>query len=700
MKVKITEQPTKVTVDEQNNMVIVSSVGVQGPAGEGVPTAGLTDQVLAKASNDDYDTEWVDQTGGGGQVDSVVGGTGIDVDSSDPENPEVSLDSATQSSLSLADSALQNLSGLDTDDLAEGTTNLYDQPPEPGGLGFRDEHLDQWYADINDPTTDPTDLIIIGDSITVYDWVDLFENQIATRYNKRTGNTACPTVGFKHASSTTTFATMRLPNIQGTNTTLGFAGYGVNMTNGQACSGTYNCDGVFVLWKQNTGTLTVKDGGAGGTTVATIDTSEGTGASNITSIDLGTFGSKEIWIGSTGATTLEGIYPTVGNRTSGIRVWRCGHATYTSQSFSSQQTRAYDFIEKIKAFTGREPHVIVATGYNDSETNYESWVTTLLQGVKARTDGSVALWVAWGQGNGLIRSQIARTVSESLDVALIDSGKALGDVSNGANAMNLSPDQAHPNRNGAIAIMLHTLAIMTGDPVGTLATLNNHQFEHRGTLDLDRGSLGRMAVSEFATIPVMVSYKDSADALPELLFASSPLSTIVGVSGPALMFGPGGNDGPDTILHRASSGILSLTGSLNLAEGKRVTVNDIDITPRILTAILANGGAVLTTGEVKRARISVPYSCMIVAWRITSLDDTSGSCVLDIWKNTFANYPATNADSITASAKPTLTTDTKAESTTLTGWTVNLDAGDCLGFEVESATDVMDIKLELFVEPR
>lgn len=34
--------------------------------GEGVPAGGTTGQVLAKASNTDYDTEWVDQSGGGG----------------------------------------------------------------------------------------------------------------------------------------------------------------------------------------------------------------------------------------------------------------------------------------------------------------------------------------------------------------------------------------------------------------------------------------------------------------------------------------------------------------------------------------------------------------------------------------------------------------------------------------------------------
>lgn len=44
--------------------------GPQGPAGQGVATGGTTAQVLAKASNTDYDTHWV--TGGGGGSGTVT----------------------------------------------------------------------------------------------------------------------------------------------------------------------------------------------------------------------------------------------------------------------------------------------------------------------------------------------------------------------------------------------------------------------------------------------------------------------------------------------------------------------------------------------------------------------------------------------------------------------------------------------------
>ena len=49
-----------------------------------MPTGGTTGQVLAKKSNSNYDTEWVNQSGGGGAVDSVNGQTGtVVLDASD-----------------------------------------------------------------------------------------------------------------------------------------------------------------------------------------------------------------------------------------------------------------------------------------------------------------------------------------------------------------------------------------------------------------------------------------------------------------------------------------------------------------------------------------------------------------------------------------------------------------------------------------
>ena len=69
--------PISVPITLAPDVIISVDVAAVGPAGIGIPMGGLDGQVLAKASNTSYDTEWVDQSGGGGAVDSVNGQTGV-----------------------------------------------------------------------------------------------------------------------------------------------------------------------------------------------------------------------------------------------------------------------------------------------------------------------------------------------------------------------------------------------------------------------------------------------------------------------------------------------------------------------------------------------------------------------------------------------------------------------------------------------
>lgn len=48
------------------------ATGATGANGEGVATGGTTGQILAKASNTNFDTEWVDNTGGSGVSEALV----------------------------------------------------------------------------------------------------------------------------------------------------------------------------------------------------------------------------------------------------------------------------------------------------------------------------------------------------------------------------------------------------------------------------------------------------------------------------------------------------------------------------------------------------------------------------------------------------------------------------------------------------
>lgn len=101
-----------------------------------------------------------------------------------------------------------------------------------------------------------------------------------------------------------------------------------------------------------------------------------------------------------------------------------------------------------------------------------------------------------------------------------------------------------------------------------------------------------------------------------------------------------------------------------------------------LAFVIDGGGSAITTGV--KGDIAVDFNATIQ--QVTLLADQSGSIVIDIWKDTYANYPPTVADTITASAKPTISSTTKAKDSTLTGWTTTITAGDTLRFNVDSIT--------------
>jgi hypothetical protein len=93
------------------------------------------------------------------------------------------------------------------------------------------------------------------------------------------------------------------------------------------------------------------------------------------------------------------------------------------------------------------------------------------------------------------------------------------------------------------------------------------------------------------------------------------------------------------------------------------------------------GGEAITTGT--KGYAVVPFACTIQSWSVVA--DQSGSIVLDVWKHTAV---PTNSNTITASAKPTLSAAQLAVAQAATGWTTAVSANDVLGFEVESAATV------------
>ncbi len=144
----------------------------------------------------------------------------------------------------------------------------------------------------------------------------------------------------------------------------------------------------------------------------------------------------------------------------------------------------------------------------------------------------------------------------------------------------------------------------------------------------------------------------------------------------------------DLIVGTGASGILET----KTASQSRIAIG---VNTAAVNCIVDGNDAVIAVGAVK-GHVYIPFDCTITGWEIVASE--SGDMVVDIWKDTFANYPPLNvSDSITGTAKPTLTASDKATSTTLTDWVTSLNEGDYLKVEVESNSAITWFTLVLRV---
>lgn len=117
--------------------------------------------------------------------------------------------------------------------------------------------------------------------------------------------------------------------------------------------------------------------------------------------------------------------------------------------------------------------------------------------------------------------------------------------------------------------------------------------------------------------------------------------------------------------------------------------------PKSGISILIDGqGATPETGAY--GTFSIPYSGYITGWTLLECSDPpiSSSIVIDVWKDTYANYPPTVADTIWGT-KPSLVSATK---NTATGLSIQVTQGDTIFINIDSVSTGQKFYLLLQIE--
>lgn len=117
-----------------------------------------------------------------------------------------------------------------------------------------------------------------------------------------------------------------------------------------------------------------------------------------------------------------------------------------------------------------------------------------------------------------------------------------------------------------------------------------------------------------------------------------------------------------------------------------------NLTKADITFNLDGGGVAIVAGGVWYLS-NINFAGAITAWNLVA--DVSGSVVIDVWKANAA-IP-TVANTITASALPTLASAQSAFAGAITSWTTSIAAGDVFAFKVNSAATVTKVSLTIQV---
>lgn len=321
-----------------------------------------------------------------------------------------------------------------------------------------------------------------------------------------------------------------------------------------------------------------------------------------------------------------------------------------------------------------QPHIPHNTNYAAIETAVNDLETDVAALESAIGDGDKGDITVSSGGTAWTIDNDAVSYAKMQNVSATD--KVLGRSSGGAGDVEEIPCTA---AGRALLDDADAAAQRTTLGLGSLAVLASIAT---GNIDADAVTYAKM--QNVSATSRVLGRKTSGAGDPEEITLSELLDFV-------------GSAAQGDILYKSGSGWTRLAAG---TAGQKLKTGGAGANPSwaddvaMITAVIDGGGSVISTGI--KLDLVVDFACTIVGH--TLLADQTGSIVIDIWKDTYANFPPVDADSITASAPPTLTSASKAQDTTLTGWTTSVAAGDILRFNVDSVATVTRVVLVLKVK--
>lgn len=115
---------------------------------------------------------------------------------------------------------------------------------------------------------------------------------------------------------------------------------------------------------------------------------------------------------------------------------------------------------------------------------------------------------------------------------------------------------------------------------------------------------------------------------------------------------------------------------------------------RVVGISIDGGGSVPATGI--KGYVVCPFAGTIIGWNIVG--DVTGSAVVDVLKVAYGSSLPTVANTIAASAKPTLSSEKTNKDSTVTGWTTAVAANDIFAFNLDSISTITKLNVEVVIQ--